>query len=165
MKFEVTYAQEIKVPYWRNETARNYAPSLLEAEAANRHFTSRKRNTWNCAVFRSSGIGPDFTGVCTSFTLASRVLYTGELCKYARRLSAFSGKVAWPNLETVDPHYFTQILGGVVRSCFRDVEGLVLLNKEEFWKGLEYPIFNMVLTPYDLDIHGYPWKWGEAELR
>lgn len=165
MKFEFIYAQEIKAPYWGHETAEDYAPSLLEAEVANRIFSSRKKGSWNSVVLCSSDVRDDFIGVCTGFTLTSRVLYTGELCKYARRLSSFTGKIAWPNLQTVDPHYFVQILNGVVRSCFRDIDGLVLLNKEAYYQGREYPNFNMVLTPYNLDVLGYPWKWGEAELR
>ncbi len=141
MKYEYTYGQE--EPNWPY-TEKTRRVSLLDLPRENFYFeiAPRRRATWNTAVFIGLG-SVSSSSVCSSFTLASCGLYSDELSRLARRLSAFSSTVAWPNWDTVDRRYFIQILGGVIKSSLPEISRPVLLNPEEFYSGNQYPVFEL----------------------
>jgi hypothetical protein len=143
MKFEYTYGQEERFSWLEASEISPLVDYLDSQEAVRYGLRNRARRTWNTATF--IGLGSAYSSsVCTSFTLASRTLYSDELSRYAKRLSAFISTVAWSNLETMDRHYFVQVLEGVVRSAFPGaVLGLNLLNHKSFYWGEEFPVLRL----------------------
>ncbi len=141
MKYEFIYGQEAKCIEAEQQ---DDTPVLINGDETF-HLFRRKSRTWNIAVFIGLGsIGS--SSVCSDFTIASRNLYSDELASLAKKISRFSADINWPNWETVDRHYFVQILDGVIRSALPEVTGTRLLNPKEFFAGMASPFLALDLT-------------------
>jgi len=139
MKYEFTYGQE--EANICTEVDSKTSPVFRECLEAF-SLLPREKNTWNTAVFVGLGSIVSFS-VCSEFTIASKSLYSDELHHLANKLSRFSATVNWPDWDTVDRHYFIQVLDGIIRCALPNCFGLTLLNPKEFYVGRSSPVIEL----------------------
>jgi hypothetical protein len=153
MKFEFSYGQEA-TGIEGCEVESKATPVLIRTyDGIAFETVQRARATWNQAVFFHPS-SPITSSVCTCFTLASRALYSDELSALAKKLSHYTSEIAWPDLGTIDRHYFVQVLSGVIHCALPEVDGLVLVNRDDYYSGREYPIFEVSVRRLSMDMCG-----------
>jgi hypothetical protein len=165
MKFEYAYGQEVDA---QETQFASVAPPILFTSFGDRACTvsQRKRTSWNFACFVSEG--SHSSSMCTGFALASRTLYSDELSRLVHNFPDFTSQVSWPNLQTVDRHYFAQILRGVIRSAIPEVEDAILINPDEFYGGLHYPFFELIVRRLEIGYSSRKYRkvdWGTDVYR
>lgn len=140
--YEYCYDQEERWTYAEN--AARSIPCWQPDWEDSFYLPVRSSKTWNTAVFVGLGsIGS--SSVCSEFTLASCSLYSDELSHLVNRFSTFSRTVCWPDWDTVNRHYFIQILGGVIKSALPETSWPVCLNRGAYLLGQSFPVLELTL--------------------